>query len=92
MNKGNVLLGLVVGISAGAILGVLFAPGKGSSTRKKISQKSDEYLNELGEKFDEFIGSITKKFENAKEEAIRLVENGKTKVEEAEGKFISGVK
>jgi gas vesicle protein len=90
MNKGNVLLGIVAGVSAGAILGVLFAPGKGSSTRKKISQKSDEYLNELRGKFDEFIGGITEKFENAKEEAVRLVGNGKTKAEEAERNLISG--
>jgi len=92
MNTGKVLLGFLAGIATGAILGVLFAPAKGSSTRKKIVHRSDEYLTEMGEKFDEFIDGITKKFDSAKEEAARLADNGKTKVEAAENKFIATVK
>ncbi len=83
MNKGKVLLGFLSGIVSGAIIGILFAPGKGSSTRKKIANRSDEYLNGLSEKFDEFIDNLSKKFDSAKEEAERLADNGKTKVEEA---------
>ena len=92
MNTAKVLIGFLAGITTGAILGVLFAPGKGSSTRKKIVHRSDEYLTEMGEKFDDFIDSVTKKFDSAKEEAVRLADNGKTKLEAADNKFIANVK
>ena len=89
MSSGKVLLGLLAGIAAGATLGILFAPDKGSSTRKKISQKGDEYAEEIGEKFNDFVDGITRKFEAVKKEAARLVENGKAKVEEMEAEVMS---
>ena len=84
MSSGKVLLGVLAGVAVGATLGILFAPDKGSTTRKKISKKSSDYAEEIGEKFNEFIDSITKKFETVKEDAIRLVENGKAKADEVE--------
>jgi gas vesicle protein len=92
MGNGKMLLGVLVGLSTGALLGILFAPAKGTSTRKKIAHRSDEYLSELGEKFDDFIDGISKKFDSAKDEANRLAENGKSKLEDAEGKFRAAVK
>jgi gas vesicle protein len=68
MSSGKVLLGLLAGVAAGALLGVLFAPEKGSVTRKKIAKKSEDYAGELKDKFDEFLESINKKFESMKEE------------------------
>ena len=76
MNSGKILLGVLVGVAIGATLGILFAPDKGSSTRKKISQKRDEYADELEEKFNEFIDSIPKKSETVKEETTHMAENG----------------
>jgi gas vesicle protein len=73
MGSGKVLLGVLAGVAIGATLGILFAPDKGSATRKKISQKSDDYIDALKEKFDEFLESITEKFEEA-DEAISDVE------------------
>lgn len=92
MSNEKALLGLLAGVSIGAVLGILFAPGKGSSTRKKIAHRSDEYLTDLGDKFDEFVAGLTHKMDAAKAEAIRLAENGKAKVDEVEGKIVSALK
>lgn len=85
MNTGKVLLSMLAGISAGAILGILYAPEKGSFTRKQISNKSDDYLNNLGEKFDNFVDSMSNQVSKMKSEATGMASNGKAKFEEAEG-------
>ncbi|MBK8703077.1 MAG: YtxH domain-containing protein [Saprospiraceae bacterium] len=88
MNNGKLLLGILAGLAAGAAMGILFAPDKGASTRKKITNKGDAYLNELGNKFSDLIDGVVKKIETVKEDALRLAETGKgKKVEETEAKY-----
>jgi gas vesicle protein len=82
MKSGKVLLGLLGGVAAGALLGILFAPDKGSNTRKKISDKGDDYVDGLKEKLDNFLETITEKFEATKQQAEGFVAKGKTKYEE----------
>lgn len=77
MSAGKVFLGLLAGVAAGALLGVLFAPDKGSVTRKKIVKKSEDYAEGLTEKFNEFIDTVSEKFDSVKEE----VEKVKSKAE-----------
>jgi gas vesicle protein len=74
MNSGKVVLGVLAGAAAGALLGVLFAPHKGAVTRKKISRQSGAYADSLKEKFGEMVDSVTEKFEKVKEDASELVE------------------
>lgn len=39
MKNGKFLAGVIAGMGAGTLLGILFAPAKGSQTRKKIMGK-----------------------------------------------------
>ena len=68
MSTGKVLLGLLAGVAAGALLGVLFAPDKGSVTRKKIVKKGDDYSDALKEKFNEYMDTISDKIEDIGDE------------------------
>lgn len=67
MSSGKVLLGRLAGVAAGALLGVLFAPDKGSVTRKKITKKGEDFAEGLTEKFNEFADSVSEKFDDVKE-------------------------
>ena len=82
MSSGNVLLGVLAGVAIGATLGILYAPDKGSATRVKISQKSQDYADELSAKFDEIVKGLTEKIESVSEEAMLMTKNGKSKSDE----------
>ena len=51
-NSGKILAALLVGAAAGAVLGVLFAPDKGSETRKKMAGKASELTDEIKERYN----------------------------------------
>lgn len=62
------MLGVLAGVAAGALLGILFAPEKGCVTRQKILRKGEDYVDDIKEKFNEFVDTVAEKFEK-KEEA-----------------------
>ena len=68
-DNGKVVLGLLAGVAIGATLGILFAPDKGSETRKKIASRKRELEEDLEDKFDAFLEDMKKKFETVKQEA-----------------------
>ncbi|TND01991.1 MAG: hypothetical protein FD123_4142 [Bacteroidetes bacterium] len=78
-NSGKVIGALLIGAAIGGILGVLFAPDKGSETRKKIAGKTSDLADALKEKFNALLEEAKKEFEAAKEKAVEFAENGKTK-------------
>ena len=84
MSFGKVLFGVLAGVSAGAVLGIIFAPDKGAITRKKIAQKGDEYADGLEEKFNEFVDNISKKAKTVVGGATHLAEKAKYTVNQAE--------
>ncbi len=91
MNSGKVVLGMLAGLAAGAVLGILFAPDKGSKTRKQIVDKGNDYADDLKAKFDEILEAVTHKFQSAKDEAEEMASKGKSKYEEAKQEMKSAV-
>lgn len=51
-NTGKLIGALLVGAAIGGALGILFAPNKGSVTRKKIFSKGEELKETLKEKYN----------------------------------------
>jgi gas vesicle protein len=74
MSSGRVFLGLLAGVAAGALLGVLFAPEKGSVTRRNIGKKSEDYVDDLKTKFQDFLESVSERIEKVKENATEFAE------------------
>ena len=70
MKSGKVILGVLAGVAVGALVGILFAPDKGSVTRNKISGKAEALADEMKEKFNEFLDSVSEKFSKANEEEV----------------------
>lgn len=91
MKTGNVLVSVLAGAVVGAALGILFAPDKGSVTRKKIVDKGKDYTDELGEKFDSFMDVASKKFESMKSEAKKMASNGEATLNNAEEDIRSAI-
>ena len=83
MSTGKILLGVLAGVSAGALLGILFAPDKGSATRKKISKKGQDYADDLQEKFAGFMANTKENAESAKEKSKDFVDHVKTRYDGA---------
>jgi gas vesicle protein len=73
MESSKVVLGVIGGVAVGALLGVLFAPDKGSKTRKKIMETGKNYSNDLKEKFEGLYQDVADKYESLLTEAKSLV-------------------
>jgi gas vesicle protein len=63
MKNGKVVVGLLAGVAAGAIVGVLFAPHSGKRTRRKISHKSEDFADEIKGKFNDLLSTINHKYQ-----------------------------
>jgi gas vesicle protein len=88
MKEGKVALGILAGVAVGAALGILFAPDKGTNTRKNIMHKGEDYADDIKAKMNDLLDTITEKYESIKHEASELVQKGKTKYDEAKNSTV----
>lgn len=72
---GKQIVGLLVGAAIGTILGVLFAPNKGSRTRGRMSTRARYIARDVKRKFIDEVDMM-------EEEAEKMGEKVEAKVEE----------
>ena len=60
MTTGKTLLGVLAGIAAGTVIGILLAPDKGDRLRKNISKKSEDLAEAINDKIDEKFEELLK--------------------------------
>ena len=66
--------GFIAGVSVGLVIGIMFAPDKGSGTRKKISDKTGDFTDSVKKSFGEFIDKIKDSVRRTSTEAGEFVE------------------
>ena len=69
MKAGKLLLGILSGAAAGAAVGLLFAPKRGSETRKRIADRSSEYMYGTKNKFNDLADNLSHRYESVKSKA-----------------------
>lgn len=62
MKTNQTLIGILGGVAIGTVLGVLFAPDKGSKTREKIAEKGTDVAHNLKDKVNTIVKSSTEKY------------------------------
>lgn len=88
MSSGKVILGVLVGMAAGAVLGILFAPDKGSETRRKIVEAGEDYADAVKEKFNQMVDNVNEKFEKVKDDVEKGVSGAKKAKKDIESAMI----
>ena len=79
-DSGNTLLALLTGAAIGAGIGILYAPDKGTKTRKRIKKKAMETTDDL-----------TSRISHAKEELTKTAEAKKIDFEQKLEETISNL-
>jgi gas vesicle protein len=70
-DNSKVLIGLLAGLAAGAALGLLFAPEKGTDTRDRLSQSIKDLSDSIKDKAADEINNLA----NLKDKVVSTVKS-----------------
>ncbi len=74
-DSGNVLLAILTGAALGAGIGILYAPDKGSKTRKRIRRKVEETGHDLADRLTHAKDELTRSAKEKREEFEHKLED-----------------
>jgi gas vesicle protein len=77
----KVILAFLMGAATGAILGILYAPEKGSHTREKLSFLLEKYKKQLEDLLEQLVYAKDIPSSQAKSEGEKVIKDAKEKAE-----------
>jgi len=79
----NALMAFLAGAAVGAVLGILYAPDKGTNTREKLSYKLDKYKKMLEDYLADLVsGKETSLTTEAKSQGQKVVNETQDKAQQ----------
>ena len=80
MKTSKLALGILGAAAVGAALGVLFAPEKGSDTRKKIASKGNDLKGSIKDGVNNFMAKATEKLNTLKSQTENIKNEAKDEI------------
>lgn len=81
MKAGKILLGVLSGAAAGAAVGMLFAPKKGSETRRQIADRSNEVVSGTRNRFGSLADGVNTTLDSLKSKTKRKTNDTQTEMD-----------
>ena len=80
MKTGKIVIGILAGAGIGALIGMLYAPEKGSTTRKNIGHKKNDFADSFKGKLNEIVDTYSKKYDKAYNATKNAIAEGEAKI------------
>lgn len=80
MKSTNIAIGILSGLAVGAILGVLFAPDKGTRTRRRIADKGSELKDSFESNMSNLADTIQNKYDEVASKFDKTIDEVKAEV------------
>jgi gas vesicle protein len=72
--SSKILVGFLAGAAVGALAGIMWAPDKGSATRKKIAGKAGDISDSIRDSFSSLIQGVKDTYSSVQEDVDQLHE------------------